>query len=342
MSAQLEIRAACASDEDGLLELASHLDTVNLPHDVSAIRRILDLSERSFNGAIGDPRRREYVFVLHDLKAGRAAGTSMVIGQLGHRGSPYIYFNVDQEERYSATLDRYFVHKVLSIRYSYHGPTELGGLVVHPDYRGHPMKLGRLISFVRMLFVGTRPGDFQDELLAELLPPLMPDGRSHLWEALGRHFTGLDYLEADRLSKRNKEFIRGLFPAGEIYASLLPAEAREVIGEVGPHTKGVARMLGRAGFEYARRVDPFDGGPHYTCLTDRCTPVRQTREVQLEPVAEFEGAIGLIARRFNAPPYFVAVPTPFKERDPGHVMVPEAAAKQLDAAGTAPTWLLQL
>ena len=42
-----------------------------------------------------------------------------------------------------------------------------------------------------------------------------------LWESLGRHFTHMTYLEADLLSKRNKEFIKSLFPQSDIYASLL-------------------------------------------------------------------------------------------------------------------------
>jgi arginine N-succinyltransferase len=58
------------------------------------------------------------------------------------------------------------------------------------------------------------------EVLAELMPPLEPDGTSHLWEALGRRFTDMSYAEADLLSKKNKEFIKALFPESPIYATL--------------------------------------------------------------------------------------------------------------------------
>ena len=77
-----EIRAATRADQADLLELARYLDTLNLPNDPELIAQILDLSERSFAGDIKNPRRREYVFVLRDLEAGRAVGTSMIIGQL--------------------------------------------------------------------------------------------------------------------------------------------------------------------------------------------------------------------------------------------------------------------
>ncbi|MGF1469284.1 MAG: arginine N-succinyltransferase [Sandaracinaceae bacterium] len=313
---RFEIRAACAHDTDELLSLAAHLDSVNLPHDRDEIASILDLSERSFAGAIRDPRQRQYVFLLRDAEQGRPVGTSMILAQLGSREAPYIFFDVRREERYSATLDRHFVHRILTIGFSYHGPTEIGGLVVHPDYRLVPQRLGRMVSYVRFLFLATHRPDFQERVLAELMPPLLPDGTSHLWEAVGRHFTGLSYREADRLSKKNKEFIRGLFPSGDIYTSLLPPAAQEVIGQVGPQTLGVAKMLTRIGFRYRERVDPFDGGPHYMAPTDEIELVLRTREAQVE--AGEPGAAGgpaLVAVERDARPYFRAVGCRVEGRD---------------------------
>jgi len=288
-----EIRAATLADEDMLFDLSKYLDSVNLPHDRDAIRHILSLSERSFRGEVTDPRLREYVFVLYDLHTGRAVGTSLVVAQLGRRDAPYIYFEVRVEERYSATLDRHFAHQVLSIGYSYDGPTEIGGLVVHPDARRAPEKLGMLISYVRFLFLAMHRELFQDRVLAELLPPLEPDGTSHLWEAVGRHFTSLTYREADRLSKQNKEFIRGLFPDGDIYVSLLSPPAQSVVGRVGPQTKGVEKLLRRIGFRYWNRVDPFDGGPHFMAGIDEISLVGRARRVTLR-----DGVIPPSAHRF--------------------------------------------
>src|SRR5450631_2511584 len=219
-----EIRGAGPADEEQLLAVAQHLNTVNLPAERSAIRTILDVSQRSFTGAIKDPKRREYVFVLVDLEHERIVGTSMIIAQLGRRDAPYIYLDVIDEERYSATLDRHFKHTTLSIGYSYNGPTEIGGLILLPEYRKVPERLGLFISYVRFMFLKIHRDLFRDEVLAELLPPLEPDGTSHLWNALGRHFTDLTYAEADRLSKKNKEFIRSLFPEAPIYATLMPKQ----------------------------------------------------------------------------------------------------------------------
>ncbi|HEX4513999.1 MAG TPA: arginine N-succinyltransferase, partial [Polyangiaceae bacterium] len=191
-----EVRGALKSDEDQLLAVAEHLDTVNLPNDRGEIAGILEHAVDSFTGAIKDPRRRQYVFVLVDTKKSAIVGTSMIIGQLGRRDAPYIYLDVIQEERYSATLDKHFNHTTLNVGYSYAGPTEIGGLVLDPTYRRVPERLGLFISYVRFLFMKAHRDLFRDEILAELLPPLEPDGTSHLWNALGHHFTGLSYAEA--------------------------------------------------------------------------------------------------------------------------------------------------
>jgi len=281
-----EIRGVMPADEDQLLEVARHLDTVNLPDDREAIRAIIDLSQKSFGGEIKDPKKREYVFALVDTARSRVVGTSMIIAQLGRRDAPYIYLDVIDEEKYSETLDKHFCHTLLRIGYSYSGPTELGGLIVHPDCRKVPERLGQMISYVRFLFIATHRQLFREELLAELLPPLEPDGTSHLWEAIGRHFTGLSYAEADFLSKKNKEFIKSLFPDGVVYASLLPADAQAVIGKVGLQTRGVEKMLKRVGFRYAYRIDPFDGGPHFTAPTDEVTLVTRTVRTRVARIQE--------------------------------------------------------
>ncbi|MEO0326355.1 MAG: arginine N-succinyltransferase [Myxococcota bacterium] len=306
-----EIRAATRADADSLLELAGFLDSVNLPNDREEIDRIVERSERSFAGHIEDPRRREHVFVLRDRKEHRAVGTSLIVSQLGRRDEPYIFLTVRQEERYSATLDRHFVHDVLSIGYSYDGPTEIGGLVMHPAYRRAPEKLGMQISYVRFLWIARGRDQFQNHVLAELLPPLEEDGTSHLWEAVGRRFTGMSYREADRLSKRNKEFIRGLFPDGDIYASLLSGAAQAVIGKVGPQTRGVEKLLRRIGFRYVERVDPFDGGPHFVAPTDEISLVKAAglRVVRSQP-PQPGAKRAMVAWTGEDPPFFRALSVP--------------------------------
>ncbi|MGO8998948.1 MAG: arginine N-succinyltransferase [Polyangiaceae bacterium] len=339
-----EIRGAVLTDEDQLLAVAHHLNTVNLPDDRTAIRAILDHAHKSFTGAVKDPKRREYVFVLVDTAENKIVGTSMVIAQLGRRDAPYIYFDVIEEERYSATLDRHFSHTTLSIGYSYNGPTEIGGLILAPEYRKAAERLGQFISYVRFLYIRMHRDLFRDEVLAELLPPLEPDGTSHLWDAVGHKFTGLTYAEADRLSKQNKEFIRGLFPEGPIYATLLSPKAQEVIGKVGIQTRGVEKMLRRIGFRYAERVDPFDGGPHFTAPTDEISLVKRARAAKIakispEPIVTNRS---LVAVESKEPPFFRCVLAACASTSDDTLVIAEDAATQLGLNVGDEVWVLPL
>lgn len=337
------IRGATMEDDAEMLALAHHLNTVNLPDDPVAVREILELSQRSFSGALRDPRRREYVFVLEDLAEQRVIGTSKVIAQLGRRDAPYIYLDVLVEEKYSPTVDRHFVHTVLRLGHSYEGPTEIGGLIVLPECRRVPERVGMMISYVRFLFMAMHRGLFRNEVVAELLPPLLPDGRSHLWEALGRKFTDMSYLEADKLSKRNKEFIKSLFPAGDVWASLLPQDAQEVIGKVGRETRGVEIMLRRIGFQYCNRIDPFDGGPHFRASTDEILLVKRSRPLRVRVApGGVSGPKTLLAVNLKDPPYFRCVCVPALAGDNGFAEVEASAADFLGVSNDSEVWALPL
>jgi arginine N-succinyltransferase len=342
MDPAYEIRGAVLADEEEILAIARHLNTVNLPDEREGVRQILDVSQRSFTQAIKEPKRRQYVFVLVDRATQKIIGTSMIFGQLGRKDAPYIYLDVIDEERYSETLDKHFKHTVLSIGYSYNGPTEIGGLVLHPDYRRVPERLGTFLSYVRFLFLKMHRDWFRDEVLAELLPPLEADGTSHLWDALGRHFTDLTYAEADRLSRMNKEFIRGLFPEGTIYASLLPKQAQDVIGKVGAQTRGVEKLLRRIGFRYAERVDPFDGGPHFTAMTDEITLVKETRRARIAGwVTAKTKQRALVAIEPDASPWFRSVLADWEMRG-DDVAIDQAAAEALGVGIGDRVWSLPL
>ena len=314
------IREIAPADLDDFQKAAVHLDSVNLPDDRGALAQIIERSQRSFAAAAAgasEPAAKDrcFVFVAAERDSGQVVGTSMIFPQHGSRKAPHVYFDVLEEERYSETLDRHFVHRVLRIGYNYKGLTEVGGLVVRPEFRRHPDRLGRLLMSVRFLYIARHRSAFRDEVLSELMPPLEPDGTSLLWESLGRRFTGLSYQEADRLSQDNKEFIRTLFPQDPLYASLLPAHVQELIGKVGPDTRAVEKVLREIGFSYAHRIDPFDGGPHFHARTDDITLVRGTRGGRVAAAPEPPGVPGagavalVVARERAEPPFFMAART---------------------------------
>ena len=260
------LRDIAPADLDGLQKAAVHLDSVNLPDDCPALAEIIERSRASFAGEL-PVAERCFVFVAAELadgdgaEPGEVVGTSMIFAQHGSRRAPHVFFDVLEEERYSDTLDRHFAHRVLRIGYNYKGLTEIGGLALRPEFRRHPERLGRSLAYVRFLYLARHRALFRDEVLSELMPPLEPDGTSLLWESLGRRFTGLTYQEADRLSQANKEFIRALFPQDPIYATLLPPHVQALIGEVGPETKGVEKLLREVGFAYAAPDRPVRRRP---------------------------------------------------------------------------------
>ena len=277
----LLLRDAQRGDLKQLKALSALLDSVNLPHDERALARIIDHSSKSFGARLRDPLERVYLFVLEDPRSRKLVGTSMVIAQHGTRESPCTFFRVDEREHYSSTLDKHFRHKVLSIGYHFDGPTEIGGLVVHPAHRRGAEKPGKQLSYVRFLYLAAFRERFREVILAELMPPLLEGGKSPFWEACGKRFTALEYHEADKLSRVNKEFIQQLFPPYDIYATLLPPRVQRQLGTVGPQAAAVRVMLERLGFRYVDRIDPFDGGPHFEARAAEIPLVRAYRKLRV-------------------------------------------------------------
>jgi arginine N-succinyltransferase len=232
------------------------------------------------------------------------------------------------------------VHQTLRIGYNYNGPTEIGGLILLPEYRRNTDALGKALSYVRFLFMRMHRELFRDHVLSELLPPLETDGTSKLWEALGRHFTGLTYQEADRLSKDNKEFIHALFPDDPIHTELLPEDVRAIIGQVGEETRGVEKMLRRVGFDYAEQIDPFDGGPHFLATTSDITIVRDAKEVTVRAY-EAEGKRWAIVGHevANSRPGFRAIGTRVTALEAGVVGLTDEARRRLGIEDGQKVWL---
>ncbi len=268
------IRPATLADLDGLGALAEHLNTVNLPADRNVLATMLEQSTEQFEGS--QTADQAMIFVLED-DDGDLRGSANIIARHGSPQAPHCFFDVIDEERYSPRLDQVFHHKVLRLGTSFVPRTEIGGLVLHPDLRGQG--LGRFLSLARFQFIAAYRSRFCDHVLAELLPPLDADGNSPLWNALGQRFTGLTYREADRLSGQEKEFIEDLFPRSDLHVSLFSPRTQSVIEKVGPATEGALRLLLDQGFFYTKRIDPFDGGPHYRAKTDEIRTVKATRAV---------------------------------------------------------------
>jgi arginine N-succinyltransferase len=278
------IRSAHINDLEDLFSLSELMNFINLPRDKTKLIEKLHLSKKSFEDPTANPTRNEFIFVLENQTKNEVIGVSIINGKHGTEQEPHFYLSVGRENKYSSSLNTGFIHGTLKFGYTTDGFTEIGGLVLHPDYRGSSLKLGKALSFARFLFIGTNKELFTDSIHVELMPPLDSKGNSPLWEAVGRRFLNMDYLDADKLSRQNKEFIFSLFPSEVIYEALLPLEARDAIGKVNELTEPVKRMLGNAGFQYTEEVDPFDGGPHFRAKKEDIKPIQEITEYQIQDV----------------------------------------------------------
>lgn len=314
------MRGVEAKDLNQLYNLAKQFVLLNLPAEKKVLAHKIETSEASFRGNM-PKEKAEYLFVIEDVESKTIVGSSQVIAKHGTPESPHYAFKVLSKNRVSKDLGIGFIHKILRFYEETDGPTEIGGLVVDRAYRGRSEKVGKQVSLVRFLYIAMRPEAFEARALCELTPPLTEEGRSEFWEALGRRFTGLPYLEADQLSQLNKDFISDLFPEEDIYMSLLDSKARLVLGRVGQSTEPARHLLEAIGFKYLEEVDPFDGGPHYGAMMQDISVVRQSHWCTVGPKSEGPfsktGLVGLIEDG-----KFRAQLTALKEVD-GMLLLPE-------------------
>ena len=275
------IRQAVMEDLPTLLKLAKMVHFINLPADPDIIGGKIAQSRLSFSGKVRSAHERQFMFCLEDTETGNVVGTSSIIACVSWPGHPHTYLQVRKRECYSNDLQTGQVHMTVQLGTDETGPSEIGGLILGPSYRGHKLRLGTMLSLVRFHFIGGNRKWFPQRIIAEMMGPLTPDSRNLLWEYLGRRFINLSFAEADRFCQHSKEFITALFPKEEIYVSLLPPEARNLIGKVGKETEPARALLEGIGFKYKNQVDPFDGGPYLDAVIDEIPLVRDTKKVKL-------------------------------------------------------------
>lgn len=269
------IRNVKETDLEDIFELSKLQVFINLPANQEKLRKIIVNSLASFKSPSKTLENNYFLFVLEDLTKKKVIGVSMIHGKHGTEDEPHFYLRVSREHKFSTTINTGFIHGTLKLGTESNGWTEIGGLILDPEYRGNELKLGKQLSFVRFLYIAMNPELFTQNIHCELMPPFDENGNSPLWEAIGRRFMNMNYDDADRLSRENKEFILSLYPSDTIYETLLPMHARNAIGKVGKSTLPVKKMLESIGFKYMNEVDPFDGGPHYRCLKKEIKPIKE-------------------------------------------------------------------
>jgi len=298
------VRPVTMEDLDALGELAglAGVGLTTLPKDRALLAKRIERSEASFRKFADRPGGESYLFVMEDLAVRRVVGACGIVSKVGGF-EPFYGYRIETQLFESNVIG---VHKevpILKLHEEHDGPAEIGSLFLHPDWR-HGGN-GRLLQLVRFLFMAEHPDLFETTVLSEIRGVQNERGHSPFWDALGRHFFGLDFAEADRLSVVNKKFIAELMPDHPIYIPLLPADAQAVIGRPHKDSERAVKNLEAEGFRFANMVDIFDAGPVLSCPRDEIRTVRDSRRtvvsaISNEPVEGPEYMIGTTSETFRA------------------------------------------
>lgn len=271
------LRPASSGDIEGVLALAlaGGSGLTNLPPDRDMLTSRIAASER----AIVDAAAREAgaAIMLVVEREAQIVAVSGIFPRVGAEWPFYSYRFTRQANR-SLAVGRLKAQTLLNLVNDFDGEAEIGMLFVDPARRGGA--LGGLAARGRYLFIAAHRDWFGRRVMAELRGWQDAEGRSPVWEAIGRHFYDMDFSEADRTGAlTGNQFIADLGPRYPLYLSLLPAAAQAALGQ--PHDDGrpAFEMLIAEGFQAGDYVDIFDGGPTVFADIDSVRTVRDARRM---------------------------------------------------------------
>jgi arginine N-succinyltransferase len=277
----LVLRTVQLTDLPQLQRLAreSLVGVTSLPDDSARLRdRILD-SCTSLQQNVESPGPQNYFFVLEDLTNRRLVGCSEIVATAGFREP---FYSLRNRHFTSASRELNIEHGVpaLSLCQDLNGHTLLRGF--HIDAALVRTAYSELLSRARLLFIAAHAQRFADVVISEIVGFSTEDGHSPFWDAVGKHFFDLPYVEAERLcGLESRTFLAHLMPQYPIYVPMLPQAAQDCIGRIHPEGQEAFDILEREGFDTSSYVDLFDGGP---TLHARTGDIRSIAQSQAAPV----------------------------------------------------------
>jgi arginine N-succinyltransferase len=268
------LRLANLQDFEELDRLAKRSRLLNLPVDRSALLARLHSSERVASEAHDDEASSSLVFVAEQIDTGRVIGAASIRMQHGTVAQPCMYYRVDAHA----------LTRVLEVN----GPSELGGLIVEPEYRRHPARIGTQLTLVRLAYIRLFPALFHARLISGLLGPVTSDGQSPFWDAIGKP-AKLSLREAESLRYLGEGFLIDSLP-DRIELAALPQAARAAVGTVDELSQPALSVLQKRGMTRLGLVDPLDGGPYLGGRTVDLCPNGSTLSVAHQTANHHHGA----------------------------------------------------
>lgn len=282
----LVIRPLQENDLEALYTMAQAAGKglTTLPADRDLLKRKIRHARDTFDQRCA-PEAGLYLFALEDTELEQCVGISGIQARVGLDEVFYNY-RLSVTVNASRELGVHVRTPTLHLSNDMTDTSEICSLLLSDSHRGGGN--GLLLSRCRFMFLDMFRKHFSEKVFAEMRGVSDQEGRSPLWDALGRQFFDMDFTEADTLSGLgNKSFIAELMPKFPIYLPMLPDEARAVIGRVHANTAPALKMLQAEGFNFNGMVDIFDGGPVVEAFvhniravrdaTDRIVMIRSTK-----------------------------------------------------------------
>jgi arginine N-succinyltransferase len=249
-----------------------------LPRGHEKVTRAVERSIASFAAEVDIQGEESYVFVLESVDEASGEGesdlreiigTATIFATAGTNGT-YFAFRNDVVQHVSRDLNISHNVHALTLCSELTAYSQLASFYVKESENAESenanadvIEAAALLSRARLLFAAIAPHRFNDRFFVSLAGMTENHGESPFWNALGRKFFQMDFLDAERLIEgaRNRTLIVELMPPYPVYVPLLPGNAQAAMGQVHPDGALAFSLLTKEGFEADDYVDIFDGGP---------------------------------------------------------------------------------
>ncbi len=328
----LIIRPCKESDLDDLMSISRAVGKgmTSMPADEAAWQEKISASAQAFNSALPAADSNTYFMVLEDTATGHIAGTTAIYTGVGLK-RPFYSYKISTLVSSSSDLDIIRKTKVLNIVNDYTGSTEVGSIYLLPEYR--KPGVGQFLSRARFLAMADFPERFGDQVIAELRGWQDENGRSPLWDNLGKPFFGIEFQDAvNTAALKGSQFISDLMPKYPIYINLLPQEAQDVIGKPHDSSAPALYMLKKEGFQFTGYVDLFDGGPSVQADIKEIRSVKDSNSSHFQVIDSLPASSQMyLISNENLDNYRVAL-APGKLNENGDIIIDQATFRTLQLA----------
>ena len=231
-----------------------------LPKTREKIVAMVERSIASFAAHVDIPSEEAYLLVLEAPGEPGIVGTAAIFAAAGSNGT-YFSFRNDVIQQVSRDLNISHSVHALTLCSELTGYSQLSSFYV--GEREHGTAEAALLSRARLMFAVLAPHRFSDRFFVPLAGVTDSAGGSPFWDALGRKFFKMDFLDAERVigGARNRTLIVELMPHYPVYVPLLPGDAQAAMGQIHPSGELAFNLLTAEGFEADDYIDIFDGGP---------------------------------------------------------------------------------